>query len=272
MAVAPSGTSRPRTAIGAWWALTVLFLLYILAFIDRNLLSMFVEPIRRDLGIGDFMMGIILGPAFSLASILLAIPLGWMGDRFMRRGVIFGGVASGIMLYGMSWLFGLTQSLNLAEISRRVVTLSAEEHRVPEAVSVAVICMLAGFGYKISAAPFHMWIPDVYEGAPTAMVVFVGSAPKLAAFGMAYRLLEGGMAGMHEHWTMMLSVLAVLSLAIGNVFAIAQTNLKRLLGYSTISHIGFLLLGFVNGTSIGFAAAQLRLCTSTSPAGTSCCT
>jgi NADH-quinone oxidoreductase subunit N len=118
-----------------------------------------------------------------------------------------------------------------------------------------LVFLVVGIAFKLGAAPFHMWLPDVYQGAPTAVTLFIGSASKLAAFGMAWRLLDMTMGGLSAHWSMMLSVLAVLSLAIGNVFAIAQTNLKRMLAYSTISHVGFLLLGFVNATPAGYAAA-----------------
>ena len=165
---------------------------------------------------------------------------------------VLGALASGLLLYGMSMIYGATGTLDLAKIHVVVSDMVHSEHRT--LLAFGLVFMITGIAFKFGAAPFHMWIPDVYEGAPTAMVVFVGSAPKLAAFGMAYRLLEGAMGGMHGDWTLMLSALAVLSLAIGNVFAIAQTNLKRMLGYSTISHIGFLLLGFVNATPAGYAA------------------
>jgi NADH-quinone oxidoreductase subunit N len=167
---------------------------------------------------------------------------------------VLGAMASGLLLYGMSMIYGATGTLDLAKIHVIVGDMAHSPHRTM--VAFGLVFLIAGIAFKFGAAPFHMWIPDVYQGAPTAMVVFVGSAPKLAAFGMAYRLLEGAMGGMHQQWTLMLAVLSVLSLAVGNIFAIAQTNLKRMLGYSTISHIGFLLLGFVNGTPSGFAAAM----------------
>ena len=119
-----------------------------------------------------------------------------------------------------------------------------------------MVFLVVGIGFKFGAAPFHMWLPDVYEGAPTAVTMFIGSAPKIAAFGMAYRLLEGGLGGLEQHWSQMLAALAVASLAIGNIVAIAQTNLKRMLAYSTISHVGFLLLGLANHTPSGYAAAM----------------
>jgi NADH-quinone oxidoreductase subunit N len=119
-----------------------------------------------------------------------------------------------------------------------------------------LIFMIVGISFKLGVAPFHMWIPDVYQGAPTSVTIFVGSTSKLAAFGMAYRLLESGMGGLAGQWQVMLAVLAVVSLAIGNLVAIVQTNIKRLLAYSTISHMGYLLLGLVNAGPEGYASAM----------------
>jgi len=174
---------------------------------------------------------------------------------------VLGALASGLLLYGMSMIYGATGTLDLAKIHAIADFSGSSPHAT--LLAVGLVFLVTGIAFKFGAAPFHMWIPDVYQGAPTSITVFVGSTSKLAAFGMAYRLLEGAMGGMHEQWTLMLSVLAVLSLAIGNIFAIAQSNLKRLLAYSTISHIGFLLLGFVNGTASGFAAAMFYIITYT---------
>ncbi|MDR2011872.1 MAG: NADH-quinone oxidoreductase subunit NuoN [Rhodanobacter sp.] len=165
---------------------------------------------------------------------------------------VLGALASGLLLYGMSMIYGATGSLDLAHIHA-----ATGSHRT--LLAFGVVFLVVGAAFKLGAAPFHMWLPDVYQGAPTAVTLFVGSASKLAAFGMTYRLLEGAVGDLHPQWTLMLSLLAVLSLAVGNVFAIAQTNLKRMLAYSTISHIGFLLLGFVNGTPAGYAAAMFYM-------------
>ena len=164
---------------------------------------------------------------------------------------VLGALASGLLLYGMSMIYGATGTLDLARIS---ASIGQVEH--PGWLAFGLIFLIAGIAFKLGAAPFHMWLPDVYQGAPTAITVFIGSAPKLAAFGLAYRLLEGGLGGLSEHWTLMLAILSVFSLAIGNLFAIAQTNLKRMLAYSTISHVGFLLLGFVGASPAGFSAAM----------------
>lgn len=164
---------------------------------------------------------------------------------------VLGALASGMLLYGMSMIYGATGTLDLNKI-HAAATASAQR----ELLLFGVVFVVVGIGFKFGAAPFHMWLPDVYQGAPTAVTVFIGSAPKLAAFGMAYRMLESGLGGVGPHWQQMLAVLAVLSLAVGNIAAIAQTNLKRLLAYSTISHVGFLLLGLVNGQPSGYAAAM----------------
>ncbi|WP_130620543.1 NADH-quinone oxidoreductase subunit NuoN [Dyella amyloliquefaciens] len=163
---------------------------------------------------------------------------------------VLGALASGMLLYGMSMVYGATGTLDLARLH-----LAAGHTGMPHLLVFGLIFMIVGIAFKLGAAPFHMWIPDVYQGSPTAVTIFIGSAPKLAAFGMAYRLLESGLGDLSQHWQLMLACLAVLSLAIGNIVAIVQTNLKRLLAYSTISHMGYLLLGLVNAGPEGYAAA-----------------
>lgn len=166
---------------------------------------------------------------------------------------VLGALASGLLLYGMSMLYGATGTLDLAQIYPQAAALG--ENRT--LLLFGLVFIVVGISFKFGAAPFHMWIPDVYQGAPTAITLFIGSAPKLAAFGMAYRLLEGGTGALDAHWREMLAWLAVASLAIGNIAAIAQTNLKRMLAYSTISHVGFLFMGLANATAGGYAAAML---------------
>jgi NADH-quinone oxidoreductase subunit N len=166
---------------------------------------------------------------------------------------VLGALASGILLYGMSMIYGATGTLDLRSI-HELVASGVGDNKV--LLTFGLVFLVAGIGFKFGAAPFHMWLPDVYQGSPTAVTAFIGSAPKIAAFGMAWRLLEGALGGLHQHWGDMLAVLAVLSLGIGNVVAIAQSNLKRMLAYSTISHVGFLLLGLANGTPSGYAAAM----------------
>ena len=164
---------------------------------------------------------------------------------------VLGALASGMLLYGMSMLFGATGTVDLAAIA---AAYGANE-TTSSLMAFGTAFIVVGLAFKLGAAPFHMWLPDVYQGAPTAVTTFIGSAPKLAAFGMAWRLLETGLGGLSDNWTDMLSLLAVASLAIGNLAAIMQRNLKRMLAYSTVSHVGFLLLGLIQGTPDGYAAA-----------------
>ena len=169
---------------------------------------------------------------------------------------VLGALASGLLLYGLSMIYGATGTLDLAQIHQvgGVGVNGLSEH--PTLFAFGLVFVVVGIAFKFGAAPFHMWLPDVYEGSPTAVTIFIGSAPKLAAFGMAYRLLDSGLGSLAPHWSQMLAALAALSLVIGNVVAIAQTNLKRMLAYSTISHMGFLLLGLLNATPSGYAAAM----------------
>ncbi len=164
---------------------------------------------------------------------------------------VLGALASGSLLYGMSMVYGATGTLDLMQLHA-----GALQTGMPNLLRFGLIFMIVGIAFKLGAAPFHMWLPDVYQGAPTASVTFVASASKLAAFGMAYRLLSAfGPGDLLHQWQLMLAVLAVLSLVIGNLVAIVQSNLKRMLAYSTIAHMGYLLLGLVNATPSGYAAA-----------------
>jgi NADH-quinone oxidoreductase subunit N len=165
---------------------------------------------------------------------------------------VLGALASGMLLYGMSMIYGATGSLDLAAIHGQAAVAYGQQQTL---LAFGLAFLVVGIAFKLGAAPFHMWLPDVYHGAPTAVTLFIASAPKIAAFAMAYRLLEGALSSLEGHWQAMLIMLAVLSIAIGNVVAIAQTNLKRMLAYSTISHVGFLLMGLLAGTPEGHAAA-----------------
>lgn len=165
---------------------------------------------------------------------------------------ILGALASGMLLYGMSMVYGITGSLALDSIALAVSQPDANL----TVLSFALVFIVIGIGFKFGAVPFHMWLPDVYQGAPTAMTLFVATAPKIAAFALLIRMLVDGLGDLHAQWQDMVIMLAVLSMIIGNLLAIAQTNLKRMLAYSTISHVGFLLLGLVAGTNAGYAAAM----------------
>jgi NADH-quinone oxidoreductase subunit N len=167
---------------------------------------------------------------------------------------VLGALASGMLLYGMSMLYGATGTLEITRLAEIIL-----EGRGSDVVLIfALVFIVAGLGFKLGAVPFHMWVPDVYHGAPTAVALFIGSAPKLAAFAFIMRLLVQGLGAEHlvVEWQQMLIVMAVLSLSLGNITAIAQANLKRMLAYSTISHMGFLLLGVLSGDMNGYSSAM----------------
>ncbi len=159
---------------------------------------------------------------------------------------VLGALASGLLLYGMSMIYGATGTLTISEVAQQVGTLSGQASERSFLV-FGLVFVVAGLAFKLGVVPFHMWIPDVYHGAPTAVTLIIGSAPKLAAFAMAIRLLVNGLLDLAVDWQQMLAVLALLSMALGNISAIAQTNLKRMLAYSTIAHMGFMLLGLLSG-------------------------
>jgi len=164
---------------------------------------------------------------------------------------VLGAIASGMLLYGMSIIYGITGTLDLAGMTANITV------QTPGILlSFGLVFIIVGIAFKLGAVPFHMWVPDVYQGAPTAVTLFIGSAPKIAAFAMLMRLLVDGLYDLHPQWEGILIILAVLSMAIGNLLAIAQTNIKRMLAYSTISHVGFLILGVLTGTQSGFAASM----------------
>jgi NADH-quinone oxidoreductase subunit N len=168
---------------------------------------------------------------------------------------VLGSMASGTLLYGMSIVYGVTGNLELATISAAVH--SSFSNNIGLLFGIAFL--IVGVAFKLGAVPFHMWIPDVYEGSPTCVTVFIGTASKLAAFALAMRLLPEALAASQPDWSQMLVVLAVLSMAIGNIVAIAQSNVKRMLAYSTISHIGYVLLGILSGTAQGYQAAMFYM-------------
>jgi len=168
---------------------------------------------------------------------------------------VLGAMASGFLLYGLSMMYGATGSLDVNEVAQAIAT-GAIKHQV---LVFGLVFVVAGLAFKLGVVPFHMWIPDVYHGAPTAVTLLVGGAPKLAAFAIFIRLLVEGMLPLAVDWQQMLAVLAVGSLLVGNLAAIAQTNIKRMLAFSTISQMGFVLLGMmsgvINGNSISSADA-----------------
>lgn len=160
---------------------------------------------------------------------------------------VLGAMASGFLLYGLSMLYGATGSLDIGQVFKAVLS-GQVKHQV---LVFGLVFVVAGLAFKLGVVPFHMWIPDVYQGAPTAITLMIGSAPKLAAFAITMRLLVDGLLPLAIDWQQMFAVLAIGSLLIGNLAAIAQTNLKRLLAYSTISQMGFVLLGLLSGVING---------------------
>ncbi len=165
---------------------------------------------------------------------------------------VLGAIASGALLYGISWIYGMTGSLQFHEIAYAIQT-RPEINALPLWIGIAFV--IVGIGFKFGAVPFHMWLPDVYQGARTPVTLYIASAPKLGALALALRILVDGLGDLHEVWQGMIMILAVLSLVIGNVVAIAQSNIKRMLGYSAIAHVGFILLAVFCGTGTGNAAA-----------------
>jgi len=164
---------------------------------------------------------------------------------------VLGALASGMLLYGMSMLYGATGSLEISVVHKAISSMAPDNM----ILIFGLVFVIVGLAFKLGVAPFHMWAPDVYHGAPTAVTVFLGSAPKLAAFAMLMRLLVGGLEGLAPHWQQMLVIMAILSLATGNIIAIAQSNIKRMLAYSTIAHMGFFLLGMLAAGPNGYASA-----------------
>ncbi|MFM8586456.1 MAG: NADH-quinone oxidoreductase subunit NuoN [Gammaproteobacteria bacterium] len=162
---------------------------------------------------------------------------------------VLGAIASGCLLYGMSMIYGMTGTLLLSELA---VALQGEPSL---GLIMGVVFVVVGVAFKFGAVPFHMWVPDVYHGAPTSVTLFIATAPKIASFALAFRLLSGALGNISETWIQMLVIVALLSALLGNVVAVAQTNLKRMLAYSAIGNVGFILFGFIAGTEQGYEAA-----------------
>jgi NADH-quinone oxidoreductase subunit N len=165
---------------------------------------------------------------------------------------VLGSIASGSLLYGMSIIYGVTGSLELGVVSSAAAGMEVGQIGLLFGLAFIVV----GVAFKFGGVPFHMWVPDVYHGAPTPVTLFLAAAPKLGSFALAFRLLAEGLGPVHASgWQDMITMVAVLSIAVGNLVAIAQSNIKRMLAYSTISHVGFILLGILAGTSEGYEAA-----------------
>lgn len=165
---------------------------------------------------------------------------------------VLGAIASGFLLYGMSMIYGATGSLDLTVIPQAISTMPSTELYI---LIVGLVCIVAGIAFKLGLAPFHMWIPDVYAGAPTAVTLFITVAPKVASFALLIRLLVEGMPGLYIQWQDLMIALAILSMVVGNIAAIVQTDIRRMFAYSSIAHAGYMLLGIAAATPTGFSAA-----------------
>lgn len=165
---------------------------------------------------------------------------------------VLGAIASGMLLYGMSMIYGATGTLNISEMA----SVIGQKESMDIVLVFGLVFLVIGLAFKLGAVPFHMWIPDVYHGSPTPVTSYIGTAPKIAGFAIVVRLLIEAMGSLHTDWQLMLMILSILSMGIGNIIAIAQSNLKRMLAYSTISHVGFILLGILAGNNDGYSAAM----------------
>ena len=174
------------------------------------------------------------------------------GSEAAMKYFVLGSMASGMLLYGMSMIYGATGTMDLVLIAQAVSANGSDDIMLV----FGLVFLVVGLAFKFGAVPFHMWIPDVYHGAPVPTTLFISSVPKMAAFAMAFRLLQTGLGELQGDWMQMLSVLAVLSIVVGNLAAIAQTNIKRMLAYSTIGHMGFVLMGLLPGTAEGYGAGM----------------
>ncbi len=229
---------------------------------------------EREMPSGDFyVLGIfstmgmmVMVSAHSLLTVylgleLLSLPLYAMtairrrnsdASEAAMKYFIMGAIASGLLLYGISLIYAATGQLDLGSIAEQINHTWQQQNHL---LSFALVFIIAGLGFKIAAIPFHMWVPDVYEGAPTAITLFIGSAPKIAALGLILRVLTIGLPELAPQWQQLILIMAILSACIGNMIAIVQTNIKRLLAYSAISHMGYALFGVLSATSNGYAAA-----------------
>lgn len=174
------------------------------------------------------------------------------GTEAAMKYFVLGALSSGMLLYGLSMLYGATHSLDISAVAQTISTLPPQQHLI---LIFGLVFAIAGVAFKLGAAPFHMWVPDVYEGAPTSVTLLIGTIPKVAALGMAIRLLADALPALAIDWQQILILMAILSIAVGNLVAIVQSNLKRMLAYSAIAHMGYMSLGLLVATPRGDGAA-----------------
>lgn len=250
--------------------------LMLFAYAITGAVVVYARPYLRERGLlsGEFYVLILLAllgamivmQGYSLITLYLGVELmalsmytlvaiarddGTASEAAMKFFVL-GAIASGTLLFGMSLIYGVTGTLNIGVLGARLLSLQHPGLGLWVGLGFVVVSM----AFELGAVPFHMWLPDVYEGAPSSMTAFIGSVPKLAAFAFFMRLLAQGLGELHGGWLWILTALAIASLLIGGIVAIAQTNIKRMLAYSTINHAGFILLGILAGTAEGYRAAM----------------
>ena len=240
-------------------------LLYARPFIsERNLMrgEYYLLTLFSVLGMmimvsGNSMLTIYLGLELLSLSLYALVALQRDSNSASEAAVkyfVMGGLASGFLLYGISLIYGMTGSILIDDIAQ---TLSGKETSLM--IQFGLVFVVVGIAFKFGAAPFHMWLPDIYHGSPSSITAYISSVPKIAAFGMAFRILDGSFASASEHWAPMIMILAMLSIVLGNIVALVQTNLKRMLSYSAIAHIGYFLLGISVGTPEAFSAAMFYI-------------
>lgn len=254
--------------------------IYILSFFSFAYAREYIEA--RKIPSGEYyLLGLfavlgmsVMASAYSLLSIYLGLELLSLSLYAMvalqkhsedateaaMKYFVMGALASGLLLYGISMLYGATGSIQVLEIPNILASVTQTEKLV---ALLGLVFILAGVIFKFGAVPFHMWVPDVYQGAPTSVTLFIASAPKVAAFGITIRILVEALPSLATQWEQMLIVVAILSMFFGNVLAIAQTNIKRMLAYSSIAHIGYALLGILAGpdSADGYSAAMFYIAT-----------
>lgn len=231
---------RPQMARGEYYSLTLFATLGMMVMISANhFLTVYI-------GIELLSLSLYAMVALNRDSV--------SATEAAMKYFVLGALASGLLLYGMSMIYGATGTLEISALAERLASGEANKN----ILVFGVVFLVSGIAFKLGVVPFHMWIPDVYHGAPTAVTLFLGSAPKLAAFAIVIRMLVSGLFVVSADWQTMLLILSVLSMAVGNFAAIAQTNIKRMLAYSAISHMGFMLLGMVSGVVGGDARFALN--------------
>lgn len=246
--------------------------IYIAVFLSFYYAKYYIEERQVPSGeyyvLGSFsMLGMmVLVSAHSMLTIylgieLLSLPLYALvaiqrrhanGSEAAMKYFVMGAIASGMLLYGISLIYGATGQLDLQKIASALSNRADNETRL---LAYALVFIVAGLGFKLAVMPFHMWAPDVYSGAPTSVTLLISTAPKIAAVGMALRVLTQALPALSEQWQQLILIMALLSAGAGNLFAIVQTDLKRLLAYSSISHMGYVLFGLLSLSAAGYAAA-----------------